>query len=524
MTKYCPIIYVRGYAMTKGEQDETTADPFCGFNLGSTVYRASPDKKVPARKFVFESPVLRLIKDHQYRTLIDDGMDVMDAGWSAPVPERSIIIYRYYEKGSRLLGDGETPPIEQFAKDLDKLVLKIRDLVCRAAKLAPKDFRCHLVAHSMGGLVCRAFLQNEALGTAEARACVDKFFTYATPHNGIELAGMNVPSWLTFNDTDNFNRARMRKYLAIENLVVANAEPGRADWLPERCFPSRKVFCLIGTNRGDYEVAMGGSSMLAGHGSDGLVRVANASVWGVGDDGRISAPCATAYLHRAHSGHFGIVNSEESYQALTRFLFGDLRVDVWLDIDEVQVPAKLEADDRKGLIDALYQIDLAISPRGKPWTLTRRKAEEDSPACRRHRDLRDRSESRAVYLSSVFLANSARIDAKDPSLNFRITLGIRVPDYIKDRSFWLDGHFEGGHLFQDGLTLAITPPTGRTAKTRLWQVRHDWESDSLEPATTPIDQKKLHASDAGLSFTVPVQRKGAPGISARLRFVVSTWG
>jgi hypothetical protein len=27
-----PIIYVRGYAMSEGEIDETTADPFCGFN------------------------------------------------------------------------------------------------------------------------------------------------------------------------------------------------------------------------------------------------------------------------------------------------------------------------------------------------------------------------------------------------------------------------------------------------------------------------------------------------------------
>jgi len=44
------------------------------------------------------------------------------------------------------------------------------------------DFRVHLVAHSMGGLVVRCFLQNETAGDKEARACVDKVFT-ATPHN-----------------------------------------------------------------------------------------------------------------------------------------------------------------------------------------------------------------------------------------------------------------------------------------------------------------------------------------------------
>ena len=30
---FCTIIYVRGYAMTRDEIDDTTADPFCGFDL-----------------------------------------------------------------------------------------------------------------------------------------------------------------------------------------------------------------------------------------------------------------------------------------------------------------------------------------------------------------------------------------------------------------------------------------------------------------------------------------------------------
>ena len=46
---YYPIIYVRGYAMTEGERDETASDPFCGFNVGSTVYRAAVDRNAPTR-------------------------------------------------------------------------------------------------------------------------------------------------------------------------------------------------------------------------------------------------------------------------------------------------------------------------------------------------------------------------------------------------------------------------------------------------------------------------------------------
>lgn len=90
---YHPIIYVRGYAMTRSEIDETTADPFCGFNLGSTVYRATPDKEKPAKKFIFESPVIRLHSDFGYSDVFENGLDIMDSGWEGAVPRRSIIIY-----------------------------------------------------------------------------------------------------------------------------------------------------------------------------------------------------------------------------------------------------------------------------------------------------------------------------------------------------------------------------------------------------------------------------------------------
>ena len=52
MDSLYPIIYVRGYAMTEAERNDTAADPFCGFNVGSTVYRATPDRQSRADKFV----------------------------------------------------------------------------------------------------------------------------------------------------------------------------------------------------------------------------------------------------------------------------------------------------------------------------------------------------------------------------------------------------------------------------------------------------------------------------------------
>jgi hypothetical protein len=79
-----PIIYVRGYAMTRNEMDQTSADPFCGFNLGSTVYRAVADRKKPPRKYIFESPLVRLMSPpFDYRDVYEDGQDILDPGWES---------------------------------------------------------------------------------------------------------------------------------------------------------------------------------------------------------------------------------------------------------------------------------------------------------------------------------------------------------------------------------------------------------------------------------------------------------
>ncbi len=519
-----PIIYVRGYAMSRGEIDDTTADPFCGFNLGSTVLRATPDPKQPPKKFVFESPLVRLQSDYGYGDVYQNGVDILDADWSGTIRSRSVVIYRYYDSASSLLGTSQTPGIEQFAKGLSDLILRVRELVCAnpANEIATRDFRCYLVAHSMGGLVCRAFLQNSQLGSDAARRCVDKYFTYATPHNGIDMGGINVPEWLGANDIDNFNRDRMAEYLDLKAIY---RKTKRVDWLPEEQFPSSRVFCMVGTNRGDYGVAAGLSRTFAGHGSDGLVRIANASVWGVNARGQTSAPSATAYAYRSHSGHFGIVNSEEAYQNLVRFLFGDVRADIWVDVDDIRVPQELESADRKGTLNGLYQFEMLASVRGSRWYLSRRIAEEDSPACRSHADLRDpaKKTARSVYLSTVFLANRFRVNQSRPTLAYNLTLGVRVPDYEVDRKFWPNRHYEGQYLFRDSVVLELTPPQSDDGD---WEVTYDWQSDNVGQSSTPISTKALRGGKAEVAVpfsTGDATPPRSPGITGRLRFIISEW-
>src|SRR6267142_753345 len=160
-----PIIYLRGFAGTQGEVEDTVADPYMGFNIGSTKARQAWDGTI--RKFFFESPMVRLFKEHDYEDVYVDGIDqVLDVESIEPIPYKSLIIYRYYEAASKDLGTGKLPEMEDYANGLSDLILRLRDKICSnpANAVSPADFRVYLVAHSMGGLVCRAFLQNKKLG------------------------------------------------------------------------------------------------------------------------------------------------------------------------------------------------------------------------------------------------------------------------------------------------------------------------------------------------------------------------
>ncbi|UVE19317.1 hypothetical protein NVV93_08060 [Pseudomonas sp. LS44] len=521
---FYPIIYVRGYAMTAGEIDQTTADPFCGFNLGSTVYRAVAEKDRQPRKFVFESPLIRLATDFGYRDVYENGYDILDPEWQAdtdsPLSSRSVIIYRYYDEASRLLGIGKTPSLEAFSSQLGELIIKIRDLVCGNAAngIAAADFRCYLVAHSMGGLVCRGLLQNPKLDKRGAAKLVDKLFTYATPHNGIELLGVNTPSWLSLNDINNFSRDNLAKFLDLADAYKAT---GRVDWLPEKRFPSEQVFCMVGSNRLDYEAALGLSRTFVGHGSDGLVRIENATLRGLDAQGKECSQCAKAFTYRAHSGFFGIVNSEEAYQNLTRFLFGDVRVDLWLDIDDIALPDELRKAEANGeTVNALYQIEVLASPRGKLWYLTRRTVEEDSVACLAHQDWkREPKKNSSLYLSTLILANRARVNPRRRSLAYSLALNIRVPDYEVERRLWINQHFEGSYLFRNALILELVPPPANDPDA--WRFTFAWQNQGVSQAREQLDAKAL--KNGKVEVKVPFDSGTRPGIKGQLRFVVSTW-
>jgi hypothetical protein len=515
--------------MTGGEIEETSADPFNGFNIGSTLLRTAWTGD--SARHVFESPVLRLSQQpYNYRVAFSDGIRGLDndqkrdlretgeaiaaeavgAVGAAPAqPYAVLAIYRYYDAVSRAFGDGNRPGMETYGWGLGRLIIDLLD-----ATGAPGVY---LVAHSMGGLVARTFLQNATVlddsgpstggrcsavaamlvrkpgltirqdQWTRARAAVRRLFTYGTPHNGISGQGGFGNSLLGPLDAllglemSNFERSRMREYLD---------SPPEANSLAER-FNVRDTFCLVGTAAADYPVAAGFSRRLVGQLRDGLVEIDNAIVHG--PDSSFpggTALAARAYVRRAHSGPYGMVNSEEGFGNLSRFLFGDMRVDADLLVQRVDLPPELEQRkqeaDRNNTdagIRASYSFETALRVRGERWVMTERLARDGAAIFRRYDELfpqkklaselintdqieLDRQRHRRLELFTAFLDTRLRALDGDPdivegraltgTLGFALRLRVAVPDYEVEGSFWRRHHYEGSALLDRDLSSLVT--------------------------------------------------------------------
>lgn len=509
---YHPIIYVRGFAASHGEIEDTVADPYMGFNIGSTKARQVWTGDI--KRFYFESPLVRLMgQPYNYEDVFVDGEDLLAVEQSErKIPYKCIIIYRYYDEASDVFGTGKTPPIQHFAAELSTLIKRLRDKVCAVPEneVAPEDFRVYLVAHSMGGLVCRAFLQNPKLDQYKVRNTVDKLFTYATPHNGIDMRIVrNVPGWVSFGDVNNFNRPKMAEYLGLKK--------GTDDVSEVTGFPPDHVFNLVGTNPRDYAVAAGLSSWAVGESSDGLVRMENATTFGIGADGkRVESP--RAFVHRSHSGHFGIVNCEEGFQNLTRFLFGKLRVDGILDVDAITLPEELAGKEVK----ASYHFEVAAGVRGSQWQITRREVRENSAIFRKWDDLfrgGQADRSRSPHLFSIFLDPRRSQDQVSQSVSFAFDLKVLVPDYEVDGALFLKRHYEGGFLLQDRILIEAFPDEQALGG---WRILYGHQRESANKADIPAEVKALDG-ETGITFSVPLEQATRPGFKGQLRIEARPW-
>ncbi|MCG6657467.1 hypothetical protein HOP52_06770 [Halomonas campisalis] len=485
--RHHPIIYVRGYAMRDTQIENTINTPYMGFNLGATRVRQGPGGELLT--FIFESPVIRLMKEYGYRDIYEQG-----AVREGELPHKSLLIHRYYEDAE---GRGQRPSIIEAAEDLAARILWLRERICGDDAAAREAFKVYLVAHSMGGLICRCLLQNETVGSDEARACVDKVFTYGSPHNGIEMAGFNVPSFLGIWDINNFNRQRIAEYL---QLTPRN---GRVNHLDGR-FPPERFFCLVGTNHQDYQA----TGLRVGAMSDGLVTIDNAWVE--------AAPRVFAYL--SHSGHAGMVNSETGYQNLVRFLFGDALMKGRLVVEHLPLPPSVEKAREDGeTIKGGYHFECAVTPRlHPPVALSDRRVEHGSAVFRRfdelfHPERSGHDHARHPVLFSVYLDSAKITVSQGRTMLLVADIAVRSTEFKVAGRWFVSRRVPDENLFREKVVILAT------AASDGWRLRYIMgDEDWGEGRGRPVKQDEQGASYVPLS-----SRKG---FRARLYVAIEDWG
>ncbi|WP_062381241.1 esterase/lipase family protein [Demequina pelophila] len=553
-----PVVYVRGYAGGPAGIDTAVDDAFYGFNKGSTVVRVGGDGEPLFHQF--ESPLLRLMIDEGYDLIVrGDQHATLQRARANSLDPASIWVYRFYDLHSRTFG-GANPDVF----DLRAAALGLYDFIELIRDRVHGRPPVYLVAHSMGGLVCRSMLQTVCGTPREDGAVRDagpdtvaKLLTMGTPHGGIEtrfaLADL-LNEHVGIFGSEMFARANMHEFLAPAAQDTGDYDP---QVMPEEALPSDRAFCVVGTNPSDYGLAR----KAIGVKSDGLVRIENAYVKG--------AP--RAFVHRAHSGSYGLVNSEEAYQNLRRFLFAKWRVRVHLvgvdfthedslaglSLEQLrQRLARLEGGaefDRPDL-DSFWQADVQVTVRGLPVILHEQSVDKHCPIQLTEEQLRRRiaaltagadltdtdTADTPVPLASVYLLGKARFNrdrsrasstthpgpvprdpraAPDSGLS-RYALRMRVFRLTETGGFLgMGGHLEQVADWEDSLIVDVGPAgdDGLVAWAR-WASEIPGPNASYDPSgTPPLDFP-------GWVAEVPLPRAARDGVlgdRARLRLEIT---
>ncbi|MDQ3973594.1 MAG: hypothetical protein M3276_04550, partial [Actinomycetota bacterium] len=508
MVQELPIVYVRGFAGTTSGINEQVDDPFYGFNLGSTHVRVGGGGD--PLFYQFESPLLRLMIDHGYRLFVKGGQRTwLQEQQDATVNPNTIWIHRFYDVSASTWGDQPQEfRLERAAQDLLDLI----ELLQRKTG-AP---RVHLVAHSMGGLICRCLIQKiipERQATTRgsrqrAADYVDRLFTYATPHGGIEFdVGFGMLERLrdTFGIAggDIFGPQRMYEYLTPGDTGRPPAG-WRPQEMPDEAFPKQRIFTLIGTNPQDYGAAWGLSSKAVGAKSDGLVQIDNAYVPGA----------AFAFVHRSHSGRYGIVNSEEGYQNLRRFLFGDLEVQA--DLAGLRLPPSRRGDD------VVWQAEAELSVRGLPILMHQQVAAHHCPILLDPQA--ENAADRPVPLVTTFLLADAGLRPQD-SQAARYALHLRILSLRERRGVFSFGdHLEQAADFDDILIVDVGQLDGRLAAWARWNSQLPGALRDYQPSGPPLADEEQAAGVWVCNVGLPASAQAFLGEHAAVRLTVRDRG
>ena len=421
---YYPIVYVRGYAMMKEEREETFYDAYYGFAATSVEKRQVP----PPDYFLadlFEGQLIRFMKTKEfgYADATNEGLVDFDGN-----PSRSIWVCRFYDPD---VFHSKVRSIEEHAEDLRKMVCDTipAELEENGVDLGPNrsKYKIILLAHSMGGLVCRTLIQNLLPEKKEdPKRWIHRLVTMGTPHRGIDLGRIpNIiedPLTTLLNPFDAaiFKEPRMREYLKLpKNCEVHSLGPVDA-----RSFSVKRCFCLIGSDYSSYNVVR----QVTGNHSDGLVKQDHAYLVAgprppKDQDYPDDRVCFWANVHRAHSGRRGIVNSYESFENIQRFLFGNIKAEIALENLAFTSPPE------KGM-SYFYDFEFLFSIRKTGVYLHQR---QQNPCENAFRVMRDKMPA-SLPLHTAFL-NSKMKDRGQKFSHFNLKLRV-VEHRVKEGFLW----------------------------------------------------------------------------------------
>jgi hypothetical protein len=233
--------------------------------------------------------------------------------------------------------------------------------------------------------------------------------------------------------------------------------------------------------------------------SDGLVQIENAYVKG----------SPRAYVHRSHSGRYGIVNSEEGYQNLERFLFGDLRVRLELDrLDALR--ASLAARASRGQVDGVFHhLDATVAVRGLPALMHNQQIQHNSAIPVEYRKLKD---GEPIPLFTVFLMSDHRPDTEDLC---RYSLRLRLqPVDLRDGVQQFERHMEQVGSWEGVLDVETIQTAGRG-----WTIRWLWR---YQP-TVEWQEATPQGTNPTVEVPFPASAAEELGPEAVLRMTASPW-
>ncbi|MDQ2691490.1 MAG: hypothetical protein M3Y68_05630, partial [Chloroflexota bacterium] len=419
----------------------------------------------------FEGLVLRLVKDFGYYDASNDE-ELADfrsfLGMKPPAPaetsplgvreaalNKSLWIFRYYEYNSehlRLSGELRALlaeelrrrgyPVEYPVKDdlagipyyAALLALKIEQIACATChRLADGTEtpgldlkKVALVGHSMGGLISRFAVQYNLFGAADN---VGRLMTMATPHGGARYA--SAAGLLRFlpgmRDDD----------LQFITPKWVNDFMGGQEPKPPIALHPTDVFCLIGTRHSDYYP-------VARHlpRTDGIVDQREAYL----------NDRPYAYVFNTHSGEHGIRENHDAYQAMRRFLFGDLYIRMQITDVELQ-PGKKVGTETKLFFHYF------VKPRGINTHLNEiSERAENQPLPRTLVELKERLKQRPYIIYDGFADSGALVDR--PS---RMALGVTKskqdqPHFQLEYSSFLSDERVGGKALASGFKMIPLSP------------------------------------------------------------------